>query len=77
MITDNCCFYLQNRVIQTSQTGGQQYSDTSTLVFPAITIRHNHLSLIFADNSKNVTIEWTALRGSCQVSLGLTLKYLI
>ena len=22
------CFYLQNRLIQTSQTGGQQYSDT-------------------------------------------------
>jgi hypothetical protein len=28
MTTDNCCFYLQNRLIQTSQTGGQQYSDT-------------------------------------------------
>jgi len=23
------CFYLQNRLIHTSQTGGQQYSDTS------------------------------------------------
>jgi len=29
MTTDNFCFYLQNRLIQTSQTGGQQYSDTS------------------------------------------------
>ncbi len=29
------CFYLQNRLIQTSQTGGQPYSDTSPfLVFP-------------------------------------------
>jgi len=28
----NFCFYLQNRLIQTSQTGGQQYSDTP-LVF--------------------------------------------
>ncbi len=27
--TDNFCFYLQNRLIQTSQTGGQWYSDTS------------------------------------------------
>jgi hypothetical protein len=27
MTTDNFCFYLQNRLIQTSQTGGQQYSD--------------------------------------------------
>jgi hypothetical protein len=26
---DNFCFYLQNRLIQTSQTGGQWYSDTS------------------------------------------------
>jgi hypothetical protein len=29
MTTDNFCFYLQNRLVQTSQTGGQQYSDTS------------------------------------------------
>ncbi len=29
MTTDNFCFYLQNRLIQTSQTGGQRYSDTS------------------------------------------------
>jgi len=29
MTTDNFCFYLQNGLIQTSQTGGQQYSDTS------------------------------------------------
>jgi hypothetical protein len=28
MTTDNFCFYLQNRQIQTSQTGGQWYSDT-------------------------------------------------
>jgi len=29
MTTDNVCFYLQNRLIQTNQTGGQWYSDTS------------------------------------------------
>ncbi len=34
MTTNNCCFYLQNRLIQTSQTGGQQYSDLPPLVFP-------------------------------------------
>jgi hypothetical protein len=28
MTTDNICFYLKNRQIQTSQTGGQSYSDT-------------------------------------------------
>jgi len=39
MTTDNFCFYLQNRLIQTSQTGGQRYVDTSPLVFPAL--RHS------------------------------------
>ncbi len=32
--TDNLCFYLQNRLIQTSQTGGQRYSDTSSFSIP-------------------------------------------
>jgi hypothetical protein len=31
-------FYLQNRLIQTGQTGGQLYSDTSPLVFPGRSI---------------------------------------
>ncbi len=34
MIADNFCFSLQNKVIQTSQTGGQQYSDTSPFSIP-------------------------------------------
>ncbi len=34
MTTDNFCFYLQNRPIQTSQTGGQWYSDTFTFSIP-------------------------------------------
>jgi hypothetical protein len=34
MITDNFCFYLQNRLIQTGQTGGQLYSDTSPFSIP-------------------------------------------
>ncbi len=34
MITDNFCFYLQNRLIQTSQTGGQRYCDTSPFSIP-------------------------------------------
>jgi hypothetical protein len=33
MNTDNFCFYLQNTLIQTSQTGGQWYNYTSPLVF--------------------------------------------
>ncbi len=36
MTTANFCFYLQNRLFQISQTGGQQYSDTSPLVFPGL-----------------------------------------
>jgi len=31
---DTFHFYLQNRLIQTSQTGGQQYSDTSPFSIP-------------------------------------------
>jgi hypothetical protein len=38
MTADIFCFYFQNRLIQTSQTGGQQYSDTPPLVFPGVTI---------------------------------------
>ncbi len=34
MTTDNFGFYLQNRLIQTSQTGGQWYSDTSPFSIP-------------------------------------------
>jgi hypothetical protein len=35
MTTDNVCFYLQTGLIQTSQTGGQRYSDT----IPTSTVR--------------------------------------
>jgi hypothetical protein len=34
MTIDNFCCYLQNRLIQTSQTGGQWYSDTSPFSIP-------------------------------------------
>ncbi len=34
MTSDNFCFYLQNRLFQTSLTGGQWYSDTSPFSFP-------------------------------------------
>ena len=39
MTTDDFCFYLQKRLIQTNQTGGQWYCDTPLpLVFPGYTI---------------------------------------
>jgi hypothetical protein len=34
MTTDNLCFYLQNRLIQTDQTGGERYNNTSPFSFP-------------------------------------------
>jgi hypothetical protein len=37
MTTDNF-FHLQNRLIQTGQTGGQQYSDTSPFSIPCLDI---------------------------------------
>jgi hypothetical protein len=36
MTTDYFCFYFQNRLIQTSQTGGQRNSDTSPFSIPFI-----------------------------------------
>ncbi len=38
MTTDNFCFYLQNSLIQTSQTGGQRHSDTSPFSIPCLYI---------------------------------------
>jgi hypothetical protein len=40
MATDNFCFYLQSRLIQTSETGGQRYSDPPPLVFPGQTLAY-------------------------------------
>jgi hypothetical protein len=42
MTANNFCFYLQNRLIQTRQTGGQWYNDTSPLVFPGPALRNNN-----------------------------------
>jgi len=39
MTTDNFCFYLPNRLIQTSQAGGQRYSDTSHFSIPWFNLR--------------------------------------
>jgi hypothetical protein len=41
MTPDNVCFYLQNRLILTSQTGGQWYSDASPFSIPGLD-RHLH-----------------------------------
>jgi hypothetical protein len=45
MTTDNFCVYLQNRLIQTSQTGGQWYSDTSPFSIPWFVV-HLHVEVV-------------------------------
>jgi hypothetical protein len=57
MTTDNFCFYLQNRLIQTSQIGGQWYSNTSHFSIPwlmgDLTIKfHSKDQLISKDHLK-------------------------
>jgi hypothetical protein len=60
MTTDNFCFYLENRLIQTSQTGGQWYRDISPLVFSGVV---------------GLTVEWFAVSGKvCQIFFVQTLK---
>jgi hypothetical protein len=55
MTTDNFCSYLQNRLIQTSQTGGQWYNDTSPFSIPCAKhnkaewhydVQHNYSSIV-------------------------------
>jgi hypothetical protein len=46
MTTDNICFYLQNTIIQTSQTGGQWYFDTSPLVFLDLAMRWKIIKIV-------------------------------
>ncbi len=48
MTTDNFCFYFQNRLIQSSQTGGQWYSDTSPFDIP----RHSALQYLVPHNGE-------------------------
>ncbi len=67
MTTDNFCFYLQNRLIQTSQTGGQRYSDTSPLSIPChiflakgeatYKVKHTRLSSIYIGKG-NAIMPW-------------------
>jgi len=44
----NICFYLQNRQIQTSQTGGQRYSDTSPFSIPCQIAQKNEVKMPMA-----------------------------
>jgi hypothetical protein len=53
MTTDNFCFYFQNRLIQTSQTEGQWYSDTSPFSIPCF----KHLNSAVADSGKEQKVK--------------------
>jgi hypothetical protein len=50
MTTVNFCFYLQNRLIQTSKTGGQRYIDTSPFSIPWL---HNNFGFYFVADALN------------------------
>jgi hypothetical protein len=50
MATDNFCFYLQNTLIKTSQTGGQRYCDTSPFSIPC------KFDILFDPNARNTVI---------------------
>ncbi len=50
MTTDNFSFYLQNTLIQTSQTEGQRYNDTSPFSIPAILLNYIAVVINFPRN---------------------------
>jgi hypothetical protein len=59
MTTDNFCFYLQNRLIQTSQTGGQRYSVTSHFSIPGFIL---HEQSERSERSENERYQKRALK---------------
>ncbi len=64
MTTDNFCFYLQNRLILTSQAGGQLYNDTSHFSIPRL---KSHFSYLLHAPSADV-IKNQEIRLSIRVS---------
>jgi len=53
MTTDNFCYYLQNKLIKTSQTGGQWYTDTSPFSVPCL---NDQLALVRLNIGKGLLI---------------------
>ncbi len=91
MTTDNFCFYLQNRQIQTSQTGGQWYSDTSPFSIPCLNLRimrplsYHHACLqarVFIGKfdiiSYQLGLNWVLARGMyCKTFYGCKLRIFV
>jgi hypothetical protein len=61
MTTDNFCFYLQNRLIQTNQTRGQWYSDTSHFSIPWLELKTRPLQLLSSLPS-NIKLQPSAIK---------------
>ncbi len=72
MTTEMFCLYLQNRLIQTSQTGGQWYSDTSLVISSKVRGSRKYLpglnTLLIADEKKFYNIGRRKLSGR-QISI--------
>ena len=68
MTTDNFCFYLQNRLIQTRQTGGQQYSDTCpcSIAWPNYDFAELIIRLRFFKPNHNILVEHPLAGKACQ-----------
>jgi hypothetical protein len=58
LTTDIFLFYFQNRLIQTGQTGGQQYSDASPFSIPCRKLSH-WIKLYRFDKVPYYFIIWT------------------
>jgi hypothetical protein len=59
MTTDNFCFYLQSRLFQTSQTGGQWYNDTSPFSIPCLLLQDE------GEGSRNLVVVTEQLLNEC------------
>ncbi len=57
MTTDNFCFQLQNRLIQTRKAGGQQYSDTSPFSIPCHIYLPVYLGIL---TQKEGLVQWNS-----------------
>jgi hypothetical protein len=66
MKTDNFCFHMQNRLIQTSQTGGHWYSDTSPLVFPELVYTLGIVALALSLEHRS---KYKGLESNCPLAL--------
>jgi hypothetical protein len=73
MTTDNFCFHLQNRLIQTSQTGGQRYSDTPPLIIQGKRVWQSETTYLIAKlglHRRTVVGENASESKSCSACLG-------